>query len=302
MVDIALQIKRTLDHEDEMTKRARHIRARWAAYLSEVMLAEGGPTVGTVARGLIKKNKMEELSELQSPGTHIQNAAPRQRVRRWINGTETVRAASAYSVGEALRKLHIPGTSGVVALFVAGFYPEVIELLVRLSANPKGAWPALAYYVSLEYWLQHWAHNLTADPTEGIVNTYDLDDENTTLARRIGQSAIDSSSVPSSTDKTSTIADVACDAIDEGRGLDLWTKKALRMAEFESKDDSAESFSLAWGALKPWARKLYRRCGGKPGYPLYSEVFRLGDYATPPLEYITSLIPTTHAPRNRQKG
>lgn len=268
-----------------MTERARHIRARWSSYLTEVIQANEGVTVGTLARELIPGEVRAQLESMRSPGIHLQNASPRSRVRRWVNGDETVRAESAFTVGEALRQLGTPRTSGVTALFAAGFYPEVVELIVRLSHLPNGSWPALGYYVSLEQWLHRWICRdvkVYDDETrEFWVLDYDSNDDHVQAAQIIAQSAIDTSSA---------MIKRAWRACNGGRNCDLWTKKAILIAGFESDDDAETSQSLAWQALKVWAADLYKRCGGKPGYPLMPKTLRLSDYR-PPLEMIVDLIP-----------
>jgi|SRR5215469_1134848 len=264
--------------------KARHIRARWAAYLAEIIRANDVLTTGTVARELIPAETRTELATLRSPGIHMQNASPRARVRRWLNGAETIRAESAYKVGEALRRLGAPRTSGVVALFAAGFYPEVTELLVRLSQLRAGAWPAFAYYISLDQWLHRWIERDVewTDEEFHVTHTleYDPDDERIKAAKIIAQSAIESAVA---------IELDAWQACDGGRNLKLWARKAILMATFESEDDSEYSFELAWKALKPWAEELYRRFGG-PSDPFFSPRIRLAEYA-PPLEKIAALIP-----------
>ncbi len=257
-----------IDKPVSVNKKSLHIRKRWAAYLKEVMKLPPGVSVGALAKELIGAETREEIERMPSPAIYLQDASPRPRVRQWLKGLGTVRAASAFATGEALRRLGVPRTSGVVALFAAGYFPEVVELLFRMSQEHGGELPALAYYVSLEYWLHCWILNEFFS-TKDEPYDYDLDDEHVRDARILVEAAIEGSAA--------FVSDVwaTCGG---GRNCAWWVKKAIAAGAFESDLDVRGSFDMAWSGMRDWARQLFVQCGGKRGESPYIQHFRISDF------------------------
>jgi len=245
-----------------LTKKDDVIRARWAAWLS----------------GHLAPNTRVKLLQLDRVLGETLKGDHRGAIHAYKRGERTPSAQTVFEVGEALSKLKVPLTSGLVALYAAGYFAEAIDVLVRLSQLDSGAKPALSYYISLPLWFDL---QLQIENLEGDDRRYeDYLSERMSDAQSLAQYAIQGSK---------ELLGSAWANCQRGSNPNIIANKAMKVAEYEPDQDNNEAADLAWKVLLSWARKLFINLGGTLGdYPLFKPR-TLFDLASPPLDVIRAL-------------
>lgn len=84
----------------------------------------------------------------QGGDTRVSQNAPRKKIKAWRLGRQTITADNAFALGEALRNLGVPGTSGLDVAFRLGFGSDVAAALVALGRceHPKSHLAAFTIY------------------------------------------------------------------------------------------------------------------------------------------------------------
>lgn len=104
-------------------------RVRWSVFLEETF-------AGTSA----SRNRVAEALDL-----------PTSRVSQWMSGERGVEAGTAFALGETLRCDFGIATSGIEALYAAGYFGDVLRVLraVSLDERPESRRIAVALYAAL---------------------------------------------------------------------------------------------------------------------------------------------------------
>ena len=253
----------------QLTPKDDVIRARWAAWLK----------LHLAPNSRVKPLQLDRALGEQLKGDH------RGAIHAYKRGERTPSAQTVFELGEALGKLEVPLTSGLVALYAAGYFAETIDVMVRLSQLDLGSKPALTYYISLPYWFD----------TQYQFDNCDNEDQD---KGRLYERLCDVQSLAQSAIRDSApLLRLAWTNCQRGRNQDFIAEKAMKVAEFESTHDVKESADLAWTVLVPWGRKLFIRHGGKLGdYPLFKPR-TMFDMASLPLDVISDLSPHASNPK-----
>lgn len=95
------------------------VRARWASFLSPIVGADPGVSVGALSRKI-------------SANT-ARNGDAGWQVRDWLDGDRTVSARLAFETGEALRACGIRWSTGFGALWAAGYFGAFARQLATFA-------------------------------------------------------------------------------------------------------------------------------------------------------------------------
>lgn len=133
------------------------LRERTAAWLDMVM-RDRKLTETAVAREMLNPKRRAKLHR-EGGATKVSQDAPRKKIKAWREGRQTITAHNAFAVGEALRKLGVPETSGFHVAFELGFGSDVAGALVALarSGQPKSQLAAFTIYSVLPRYVENFS-------------------------------------------------------------------------------------------------------------------------------------------------
>jgi hypothetical protein len=60
------------------------------------------------------------------------------RIKDWASGKQRPTAKTAFQVGQVLRSSGLKTANGIVAIYAAGYYPEVVDVFAQLAVDDRG--------------------------------------------------------------------------------------------------------------------------------------------------------------------